>query len=83
MAKKFYEASTACIRAIDLIKIANQLLNDNMQYAQISIVYSSNDDENGSVLIDAIDSIDPSETVHYPPIKSFTAIDTDVFGFRN
>lgn len=83
MPKKYYSETSTCIRAIDLIRIANQILNDNMQFVQIFIVDSSNEDENGSVLIDAIPDIDSEDEKHYPAISSFNLIDPLAFGFRN
>lgn len=83
MSRQFYQETVTCIRAMDLIRIANRLLNDNMQFVRLSIVDSSREDEAGSVLIDALPNIDSDDAVHYPAIKSFSILDIDAFGYRN
>ena len=83
MARQFYEITATCIGAADLVKIANQVFNDKMQFVQLSIINSSREDEDGNVLIDALPSIDSDDPVHYPEITSFSLLDSDAFGFRD
>lgn len=58
------------VKAIDLIKIADQMLQDGMQYAQISIHFDDyDDDRDGEVRISAVPAIDSSQVKKYPPIS--------------
>ena len=63
-----YDVETI-IKAIDLIKVANQLYHDGMEYVQIGIHFDDYDDEhNGELRIFAVPSSDSSEVKKYPPI---------------
>lgn len=81
MKEEYHYLHSTCIRAMDLIRIANQMLNSNMQYAMIAVVESSDEDIHGSVRIAAIPSIDSDKVTQYPTIPSFTLLDPDVFDY--
>lgn len=68
---------STCIKAIDLIKIANQIYHDNMQYVEISVSFplESNGDE--VVKISAIPSPTSDDVKIYPEIVGNSAIDFD------
>lgn len=69
---------SACIRAIDLIKIANQMFNDNMQYAQVRVTFNENcDDYDGLVRISAIPSPSSDDVTIYPDIKGMLTLEID------
>lgn len=72
-------ACSSVIRAIDLIKIANQIFKDNMQYVCISVASSEDEDQDGLVEISAIPSALSDDVKKYEPISLFTAVDPDVF----
>ena len=67
------------IRAIDLIKIANQLYQDKMQYVKLGIDYSNDIEKNGSVQIYAIPSATSEDVKKYPVIEPITSVDIDTF----
>ena len=69
------------VRAIDLIKIANQLFEDKMQYAQISVKFCENENFDGDVRICAISSPTSEDIKVYPVLKqnSLIDVDTDIF----
>lgn len=69
---------SACIRAIDLIRIANRMFNENMQYAQISVKHNEyGDDYDGIVRISAIPSATSSDVTTYPDLKGMLTIEID------
>ena len=70
-----YESTSTCIRAIDLIKIANQLYNDKMEFVHIAITNSNDEDLDGSVQIHAIPSIDSTSVKEYPRINRHSLAD--------
>lgn len=65
------------VRALDLIKIANQLYNDKMEFARIAITFSDDDEIDGSVQIHAIPAIDSVDVKEYPLIKNHPIADFD------
>lgn len=68
-----------CVRAIDLIKVANELFKDNMQYAKLSITYCENEDHNGDLTIYAIPTASSDDVKAYPTIKAMHSVDIDTF----
>ena len=63
-----YDAVTF-VKAIDLIKIANQLYHDGMEYVQVGIHFDDyDDDRDGELRICAVPSSDSSDVKKYPPI---------------
>ncbi len=68
------EISTV-IRAMDLIKIANQLFNDKMGYVRIAVTHSDNEDRDGSVKISAMPLDSEDDITEYKVIPSFTAVE--------
>lgn len=71
-------SSVTFVRAIDLIKVANQLLEDKMEYVRVSITSSPNEDLDGSIQIHAIPSIKSDDVKEYPIIKSNSMVDFEV-----
>ena len=68
---------SACIRAIDLIKIADQMLKDNMKYAKVTVKFDYNEDYDGIVKLSAIPSADSDDIKTYPSMKGLLLIDID------
>lgn len=69
---------SACIHAMDLIRIADRMLKENMQYAQIRVIFDENrDDYDGLVKISAIPSADSDDVTVYPGIKGMLTIEID------
>lgn len=69
---------SACIRAIDLIKIANQIFNDKMEYVQIKVTFDANDEDHGeSIKIYAIPNIDSDDIKVYPQIEGLLNVEID------
>ena len=69
---------SACIRAMDLIRIADRMLKENMQYAQVRVIFDKNrDDYDGLVKISAIPSVDSDDVTVYPDIKGMLTIEID------
>lgn len=67
---------SACIRAIDLIKIANQMFTDNMQYAQIRVTHNEyGKDFDGIVKISAIPNASSDDVVVYPELKGMLTVE--------
>ena len=65
-----YDDAITHIKAIDLIKIANQLYNDHMEYVQLSIHFDDYDeDRDGEVRISAVPALDSSDVKKYSPIS--------------
>lgn len=85
MYTKYPDGSISCesyIRAIDLIKIANQMFDDKMQYVKITIHHSENeydDDVDGRVDLIAIPTPDSEDVKKYPPIKGLITFDFDYY----
>lgn len=69
---------SACIRAMDLIRIADRMLKENMQYAQVRVIFDENhDDYDGLVRISAIPTADSDDVTIYPEIKGMLTLDID------
>lgn len=70
---------SACVKAIDLIKIVNQIFNDNMQYVKVTVHFPTDDDGDEFVKISAIPSPTSDDVKEYPLIigNSFIDIDDD------
>lgn len=69
---------SACVRAIDLIRIADRMMKENMQYAQIRVIFDENcDDYDGLVKISAIPSADSDDVTIYPDIKGMLTLEID------
>ena len=69
---------SACISAIDLIRIADQMFKNNMQFAQITVIDDMDqDDYDGLVRISAIPSIDSNDVTTYPEIKGKLTVEID------
>ncbi len=69
---------SACIRAIDLARIADKMMKENMQYAQVRVVYDENShDYDGLVRISAIPSPDSDDVTIYPEIKGMLTIEIE------
>lgn len=69
---------SACIRAMDLIRIADRMLKENMQYAQVRVIFDENrDDYDGLVKISAIPSADSDDVTVYPDIKGMLTVEID------
>ena len=84
MFTKYPDGTWACssvIRATDLIKIANQIFKDNMQYVHISVKSSEYEGQEGLGEISAIPSASSDDVKKYDSIDLFTAVDPDVFEF--
>lgn len=58
------------VKAMDLIKVADQIFKDGMKYVQIDIHFDDyDDDRDGEVRISAVPSIDSSDVKEYPVIS--------------
>ncbi len=69
---------SACVRAMDLIRIADRMLKENMQYAQVRVIFDeSAQDYDGLVKISAIPSPDSDDVTIYPEIKGMLTIEID------
>ena len=69
---------SACIRAIDLVRIADKMMRENMQYAQVHVVHDENtNDYDGLVKISAIPSHDSDDVTVYPEIKGMLTLEID------
>lgn len=68
---------SACIRAIDLIRIADQMLKDDMKYAKVTVKFDYNEDYDGIVKLSAISAPDADDVKTYPLIKGLLLIDID------
>lgn len=71
------------VRAIDLIKIADQLYRDNMQYVQIAVKFCENDNFDGDVRICAIPTASSDDVKEYPVIKPNSMIDVETDFFED
>lgn len=68
----------ACVRAIDLIRIADQMMKENMKYTQVRVFFDDNrDDYDGLIKISAIPSSDSDDVKIYPPLKGMLTIEID------
>lgn len=65
------------IRAMDLIKVANQLFQDKMQYVKLSIDYCNDEDLDGSIRIYAIPTAISEDVKKYPRIPSVSTVEID------
>ena len=64
--------------AFDLIRIADQMFKNNMQFAQITVIDDMDqDDYDGLVRISAIPSIDSDDVTTYPEIKGKLTVEID------
>ena len=69
---------SACIRAIDLIRIADRMTLDRVLYAQIRVIFDeSTDDYDGLVRISAVPSADSEDVTIYPEIKGLLTVEID------
>lgn len=69
---------SACIRAIDLIRIADRMMKENMQFAQITVIDDEySDDYDGLVKISAIPSAGSDDVTIYPNIKGLLTVEID------
>ena len=70
---------SACIKAIDLIKIANQIYQDQMQYVKVSVHFPYDEDGDEIVKISAIPSPTSEDVKLYPEIigNSFIEIEDE------
>lgn len=69
---------SACIRAMDLIRIADRMLKENMQYAQVRVIFDEfAPDYDGLVRISAIPSPNSDDVTIYPEIKGMLTIEID------
>ena len=69
---------SACIRAMDLIRIADRMLKENMRYAQIRVIFDENhSDYDGLVKISAIPAPDSDDVTIYPEIKGMLTLEID------
>lgn len=69
---------SACIRAMDLIRIADRMLKENMKYAQITVIFDETlSDCDGLVKISAIPSADSDDVTIYPRIKGMLTLEID------
>lgn len=71
-------ACSACISAIELIRIADQMFKSNMQYAKVEVVFDENQhDYDGIVKLSAIPSATSDDVTIYPEIKGKLTIEID------
>ena len=78
MLTEYPDGSITCetyIKAIDLIKIADQMLKDDMKYVKIIIHDSYDDDVDGRVDLLAIPSPDSNEVKKYPSINGMITLE--------
>lgn len=69
---------SACIRAIELIRIADQMLKDGMEYAQVRVIFDENrDDCDGIVKISAIPNATSDDVTIYPEIRGRLMIEIE------
>lgn len=69
---------SACIRALDLIRIADRMMKDGMQYAQVKVIFDEHrDDRDGLVRISAIPSADSNDVTIYPEIEGMLTLEIE------
>lgn len=68
---------SACIKAIDLIKIANQIYQDKMQYVKVSVHFPYDESGDEFVRMSAISSPTSDDVKKYPLIVGNQLIDID------
>ncbi len=72
----FPSSVSTCIRAMDLIKIANQIYNDGMKYVEISInLDESDEDLSFAVRLSGAKEHDSEEVKQYPVIPYCNFVD--------
>lgn len=77
--KDCFDWTNTVVRATDLIKVADQIRNDQKKYVSISIRGGFDEDTQGNVLLSAASELDFSDKKKYSEISSFTmAYDPDV-----
>lgn len=77
--KDYYDWTSTVVRAADLIKIADQIRNDQKKYVSIAICGGYDEDTEGNVRFSAASELDFSDKKKYPEISCFTmAYDPDV-----
>lgn len=77
--KDYADWTTTVIRAADLIKIADQIRNDQKKYVSVAIRGGFNEDTQGNVCFSAASERDFSDKKKYSEISSFTmAYDPDM-----
>ena len=66
---------SACVRAIDLMRIADRMMKDGMQYAQVKVFFNEyREDFDGLVRISAIPSADSNDVTTYPDLEGMLTI---------
>lgn len=70
--KDYYDWTNTIIRAADLIKIADQIRNDQKKYVSISIRGGFDEDTQGNVCLSAANELDFSDKKKYSEISRFT-----------
>lgn len=68
---------SACIKSTELIKIANQIFKDNMQYVKIAVHFPADDNGDEFIKISAIPSAMSDDVKEYPLIIGNSVIDID------
>lgn len=77
--KDCFDWTNTVVRAADLIKVADQIRNDQKKYVSISIRGGFDEDTQGNVRLSAASELDFSDKKKYSEISSFTmAYDPDV-----
>lgn len=69
---------SACINAIELIRIADRMMKDNMKYVQVRVIFDENrDDCDGIVRLSAIPSATSDDVTIYPEIEGKLMIEIE------
>ena len=77
--KDSFDWTSTVVRAADVIKIADQIRNDQKKYVNIAIRGGFDEDTEGNVYLSAASELDFSDKKKYSEIPSFTmAYDPDV-----
>ncbi|MCI8592667.1 MAG: hypothetical protein HFI88_10070 [Lachnospiraceae bacterium] len=77
--KDAFDWTSTVVRAADLIKIADQIRNDQKKYVNIAIRGGFDENTEGNVYLSAASELDFSDKKKYSEIPAFTmAYDPDV-----
>lgn len=69
---------SACVRAIDLIRIADRMMKENMKFAQVKVIFDeSSQDYDGLVKLSAIPAPGSNDVTVYPVIKGLLTVEID------
>lgn len=68
------EISTV-VRAMDLIKVVNQIYNDNMACVRLTIVSCDNEDHDGEVKIAALPTMVSEDMKTYPTVSGLVTVE--------